>query len=851
MSTRSALECRDDRRRQAVRDSELNGIDYIEIVDPRTQTELRVHLFRDAPAHLHRENVRIDGGERIRDIRVNRAVVDHDSPTCIDVRVDRAGDFSTYTLRLVEIDHGHATEVPLRGFDPRHARADFSFKVGCPSPLDCADETPCPPPTRTEPDINYLAKDYATFRQLILDRLALIMPEWRERHVPDVGITLVELLAYVGDHLSYYQDAVATEAYFFTARKRISIRRHAQLIDYHLHEGCNARAWLTIATSQDTEFLARDVYFATGTHEARGEVFEPRVDDPAAPIHLYQAHNEIHFYTWGDQLCCLSKGATRATLRDHWVAAGQKTERTLKNLKAGDFLIFEEVKGPTTGNPADADPTHRHVVRLVDVTFTEDSLFKDSSDAKYERQTTPVVEVSWRREDALPFSLCISSRREATREQPYCDVITDVSVARGNVILVDHGETVADGELGQVEIDTEVGACTCDNRLVDITNLPKRFEPRLTKVPLTFAEPIPKHASAARIIRQDPHKAYPEILSLVSMPGYCRDEEKPSYASSEPKHPGWRWHARQHLVRSSAHDRDFVVEIDDEGVAHLRFGDGELGMMPEACSTFSATYRIGNGPAGNVGADTIVTLFWRDRVVSGLTLEPRNPLPASGGTAAESVARARLIAPQAFRRAIQRAITADDYARLAERDRTDTIQRAGGSLAWTGSWYEARVAIDPRGTATPSARLLRDVRGGLYPYRRMGHDVDVTGARLVPIEIALEICVLPHYLRGHVEAALRETFGNRLRSDGRQGYFHPDRLTFGQSIYLSRLVAEAQAVPGVQSARVVTLRRLGEIDAGEIASGVLAIGRLEVAQLDNDPNFPEHGKLTLTLEGGR
>ena len=111
--------------------------------------------------------------------------------------------------------------------------------------------------------------------------------------------------------------------------------------------------------------------------------------------------------------------------------------------------------------------------------------------------------------------------------------------------------------------------------------------------------------------------------------------------------------------------------------------------------------------------------------------------------------------------------------------------------------------------------------------------------------------MLPHYLRGHIEAALRDAFSNRRRPDGGQGFFHPDRLTFGQSIYLSRLVAEAQAIAGVQSCRVVTLRRLGAIDAGEIASGVLAIGRLEVAQLDNDPSFPEHGTLTLTLGGGR
>ena len=874
MISRPALDCRDDRRRQAVGDSDLNGIDYIEIVDPRSQTELRVHLFRPAPPHLHREHVRIDGGERIRDVRVNKVTVDPDSPTCIGVRVDRAGDFSPYTLRLVEVERGDSTDTPLRGFDPRFANAEFSFKVGCPSDLDCRDSAPCPPVMRSEPDVNYLAKDYATFRQLVLDRLALIMPEWRERHVPDIGITLVELLAYVGDHLSYYQDAVATEAYFFTARKRISVRRHARLVDYHLHEGCNGRAWLTVHTSQDLvdpPFFANDLYFTTGTRETPGEVFEPRVEDPSVPLRFYEAHNEIHFYTWGDTRCCLPKGATHATLRDGWVVPPQpptppqtqtqygpgkhpypsseppKPERKLKHLKRGDFLIFEEVKGPTTGAEPDADPTHRHVVRLVDVKFTEDPLYQDSSDSKHTYPTTPAVEVSWRAEDALPFPLCLSSKREA----PYCDLIDDVSVARGNVLLVDHGRTLLLEDLGQVEIETRVGECTCDGSLVDITILPKRYSPRLKRTPLTFAEPLPKHASAARLVLQDPHKAFPEILSLVSKPGQCPEQPASEVSTPDSTHPGWRWHARHDLVRSGGQDRYFVVEIDDEGIAHLRFGDGELGLMPEACSTFSAIYRVGNGPAGNVGADTIVNAFWRDRIVSGVTLKPRNPLPATGGTAPETVAMARLVAPRAFRSDIQRAITADDYARLAERGRADTVQRAGASLAWTGSWYEARVAVDPRGTETPSSRLLRDVRGGLYPYRRMGHDLDVGPATLVPLEIELEICVLPQYLRGHVEAALSDAFSNRLRWDGRQGFFHPDRLTFGESIYLSRLVAEAQSVPGVQSARVVKMRRLGAADTGEIASGVLSIGRLEVARLDNDPNFPEHGRLILNLKGGR
>ena len=75
----------------------------------------------------------------------------------------------------------------------------------------------------------------------MLDRLSLLAPGWTERSTPDVGIALVELLAYVADELSYRQDAVATEAYLQTGAPRTSLRRHARLVDYVVHEGANAR----------------------------------------------------------------------------------------------------------------------------------------------------------------------------------------------------------------------------------------------------------------------------------------------------------------------------------------------------------------------------------------------------------------------------------------------------------------------------------------------------------------------------------------------------------------------------------------------------------------------------------
>ena len=218
---------------------------------------------------------------------------------------------------------------------------DFSFKVNCPSDLDCRRRPSCPPPERREPEINYLAKDYASFRQLILDRLALIMPDWQERHVPDLGVALVELLAYVGDHLSYYQDAVATEAYLDTARQRISVRRHARLVDYLMHEGCNARAWVCVETNIDLPPIApNDLFFVTGLNQTLPpykdgsclltedqlrtvpsdayEVFEPLPPDRHAPLRIRSAHNKIHFYTWGGEECCLPHGATSATLEDGW-----------------------------------------------------------------------------------------------------------------------------------------------------------------------------------------------------------------------------------------------------------------------------------------------------------------------------------------------------------------------------------------------------------------------------------------------------------------------------------------------------------------------------------------------------
>lgn len=847
--TTATLLYRDEQRRDAVRAKQgLNGLDYLEVSED--QLTLSVFFLGKAPENISERNIRISGGQRITEITVVGIDVHREEDPELDdymqVSVDRYGDFSTYQLCVVELDEqGRSTDQPLSDFDPRYACLDFSFKVSCASDLDCKQTLQCPPAPSQIPELNYLAKDYASFRQLIFDRLAQVSPDWQERHVPDVGVTLVELLAYVGDQLSYYQDAVATEAYLDTARQRVSVRRHARLVDYLLHEGCNARAWVCLTVSQDVTLNVDDFYLITdpGTSSETTLkeqqlpktlprayfIYEPMVELRKSPITLYQAHNTISIYTWGDQQCCLTKGATSATLVDPG-----ELEHTLK-LKACDVIVFEEVKGPKTGNPADADPAHRHAVRLTHAQTSVDSLTGQL-----------IVEVEWSREDALPFAVCVSSIK-----QNDCSLIKDVSVVSGNVLLVDHGEQVTD-ELESVPGTTLLPDCNDHCGIREVITLSACYRPILAYTELTYSQCLPachshdscdflpRFTSASSLLRQNERNALPQLeLSEIESNGEC-DLENPII-----------WYPQADLLGSHGNDRHFVVEINDNRQAQLRFGDNELGRSPKPGTRFKASYRVGNGPVGNVGAEAINRMVFRRNFPNDVTIQLRNPFPAQGGTAPEALAEARLLAPHAFRDTLQRAITADDYAQIVMRDFAGKVQKASATLRWTGSWYQVLVAVDPFAASEIGPQLLCEIDRHLRRYRRIGHDVQVIFARTVALHLGIKVCVLPGYLQGHVKAALLEVFSNRLLTNGQRGFFHPDNLSFGDGIYLSKLVAAAQALTGVESVTVTTFNRLFAAPDNEIENGVLPLAAIEIARLDNNANFPENGKFDVKMEGGR
>src|SRR6266849_6533685 len=148
--------CCDERRRAFVRDRkpvngvDYNGIDFLEVLDNDAplasdrQRFLFVHFLKPLTAPLLQNNLLIQGGARIRGIAVVAATIGTgDQAKVLTVEVNKPGDYSIYTLRLVA-DARHALGSshsgdgePPAGFDPVLSAVPFSFKVECPSDFDC------------------------------------------------------------------------------------------------------------------------------------------------------------------------------------------------------------------------------------------------------------------------------------------------------------------------------------------------------------------------------------------------------------------------------------------------------------------------------------------------------------------------------------------------------------------------------------------------------------------------------------------------------------------------------------------------------------------------------------------
>lgn len=778
-----------------------------------------------SPNNVRAVDISISGGVRRPRIAVVRVRADGH---ILHVQVERRGDFSDYTLRIA------SNGAPLPGFDPLLSEIVFGFRRECETGFDCQHKPGASHDPLPSAPINYLARDYQGFRRLMLDRLAVLMPGWKEPGAASAEVTLVEMLAHAADRLAYAQDAVATESYLDTARLRASAKRHAKLVDYVMHDGCNARTFVhlrmrapypgegpvTASVHAGARFMTRTAGIAVAGSETPA-VQQARLDgakiyEAMTDCALSSARNRIVIHDYMGALPGLAKGATAMAVADPGHVLG---------LAAGDLVLIEQVAEPATG---DAAPNfeRRHVVRLTGVAEAADPVGQFDPDGAL--VPLELLHLSWAAADALPSDFPLA--RVTTN-----DIIDDIApgpdqptlVARGNIVAADHGESVGK--------DTVLPMLKPGRRRVVIPLL----ERSVTQV-IPYATDCP----AADLLHADPALARPAIHA----------SQTGGDGSLVP------WQIVPDLFDSDSTQPHLVLDIETDAPSVLRSGDGMAGRLPESDVPMVVRYRVGNGTEGDIGAEALAHLLTDGTsaldgsfrlAFSGQPSDiywVRNPMSTSG-VAAETIANVRLRAPIMFKQQ-RRAVAASDYAKFLESH--SQVAAARAVERWAGSWRVIVLLVDMADGVPLSAEIETSFRDHLEPYRLAGHALEFREPVLVPLELAMRVCVQADVPRTDVEEQLLQLFSGSVLPDGTLGLFHADRFSFGEPIRLSRLTAAAQRIDGVRHVEITGMERqgVGTGNGDVLEIGSMAFGIYEIPILANDRNYPDRGKVRLTMEGG-
>jgi hypothetical protein len=810
--------------------------------------------------------LRVPAGNGVEQVQVT-AIAPTADPKVLRLTVIPIGDYSTYSL-----------SVQYQNIDPIFSEIPFKFRPGC-FTTNCAPEWDKAFPTPVEPAIDYLAKDYDSFRHTLIAAMMQRVPGWRPTSEADLDLVLLELFSVAADELSDYQDRVMNEAYLATARKRVSLARHARLMDYHIHQGNQASTWLAVKAQANQIFtMPRDVQvwtegeydqpstivFMTGQETTPlftvGSVFQTdlntntlsatfrqqfsrnqfnlsaNVTVTPAGIHpgwlivdndqflsffvtldeagerlqiqapdVHHLLNQAGLYTWSDAIPSLAAGSTQADLK--LTTAGETAAKQVQNLlrlRPLTHLLIQEHLNPATGEIAGRNPQKRQLLQLLPGETGAIAL-RDPLTNEW------LVRVKWRPEDALKVNYCFTVNCPTGK-------VEDVSLFHGNLVRVYHGRPAA--AVFQ-EPGTPAGPGVAFYERTDDGSERWGTICRLGDRPLAYTNTLPGGETPPR-----------STLRVTVTP-----------ASGEPQ----SWQEVIDLIHSDDSDSEgqhFIVETDELGQSLIRFGNGRNGQRLPPGAIVNCRYQVGLGSQGNIGADKLVQIEadFQDWVASIW-----NPFDVTDGRDPEPVSEILRRVPEAYRFRQLRAVTLQDYVQRAQE--LPEVSRAAARYAWTGSWRTVQVAIDPVGTTTLTDDLRRRIASYLDAVRLIGEDLEIRPPRYVPLDIRVALCIHPEYWIDDLRFVLEQEFSEGYTPDGRLGFFHPDRWTFGQTLHASEITGRIQQIQGVEHVISVRLKRWNEASPG--TDEIARVRPNEILRVRNDPDRLEDGLIQFDIQGGR
>ena len=804
---------------------EVNGIDFIELKSVDATT-LYVHFLNTLDPKTPCIAATISGGDRITGITV--AKIDNNNDWSVDangrpmlaIHVSRAGDFSTYTLTI--------TGAPL---DAMYASATFSFKVLCPAQFDCAPSSECCAPEDPPlPPIDYLAKDFQSFKLALTDFSAQRYPAWQERSEADFGIMFMEALCAVADELSYLQDRVAAESALPTATQRRSLVSMARLVDYE------PQPVLSATTTIQCNVLGNTVPAGTLVSATRpdgvvvpfeiGNGIGDKTQYPVSP----RWNDGIQPYWFDDTQRCLSCGST-----EMWVLGHGFKFKSQQNLA---LLIQTDLPGESI----------REVVHITDAKPIWDRVYLTNG------TPTPVTWISWGAADALTRDHDLTSTHlagnllPATQGQRFSESFVVGTAPAGLSSLPSavarygpNGTSAQPNWIFRYPLSKTCGQQT--SPLLALAELTTGVQARLTWLVSSSQADTPIDPNIV--------KPLPELIVSRRTPepaGFSFTTSLLDASSTELSYtvdPGaWR------VVNVNSQIGLSQWEYDGNQGDTLRFGEGNFGARPQDGDVYDVEYRIGQGAAGNVAPDTIRNL---GPDTSAYLTSARNPFVVTNGADQEPALQIQRMAPQQFRAVQYRAVRAVDYETAAKT--LPWVRAAGTSFRWTGSWLTVFTTVDPSANGKPSPNTTlaeqKELIELLNRRKLAGYESYAPPPVLVSIDLKITVCVTTGWLNRDVEAAVLARLADAQQSDGTEGFFYADSFTFGTPLYRSAIDSAIQSVPGVNGVLDVQFRQLGASNVFMPLPELLQLGTNQILRIENDPSYPERGTIRVIAEGGR
>ncbi len=706
----------------------------------------------------------------------------------LKLTVAPVGDYSTYTLSL---------DYTKFDIDPVLSEIKFKFRPGCFS-VDCAPDWEPSLAAQKQPEIDYLAKDFESFKHLYISAMMDRVPGWQPTSEADLDMTLLELFSVQADELSDYQDRVMNEATISSARKRVSLTRHARQMDYHVHQGHQASTLLIVKLKAGQSYDEPNLFPKGFTVWTGAEVPKEESQYFASKEEAYMLDllNDMELYTWQGVKPSLAAGSTSAD-----ILLSLTSEASVKEvvdwINEGKIkrLVIQEHQNPETGQSAGLDPTRRQLLRLI------------SAEAKLDPMTGQwFVYVKWDDRDKLKRNYCFTVRCKE-------GAVEHISFFHGNLIDVYHGN-------------------------------PKQLIFIPPGTPMTqsnqrYFEQTEKWGTLCYLNNDD------RLSYQYTPPG---NEENPLSTLSVSVDSGevQTWSEAISFIHSQEDYEEYIVETDELQQSVIRFGNGVNGKRLADDAIVTCDYQIGQGREGNIGRDMLI---FYDTTASDYAAVAScwNPFDVTNGIDPEPVGEIVRRMQEAYNARQLRAITLKDYEARAEE--LPDINKAKAQYAWSGSWRIIRVALDPKGTEELPQEVFRKVSRHLDAVRLIGDDLELRLPRFVPLDIKIDICIHPDYWAQDIQYILEQEFSNGYTPDGLPAFFHPDKWTFGQSLYASQILGSIKKIKGIDFVKSISMTKWDHPSG--IHQDYIEVDIDEVITVANDRDHMEKGFIDFDVKGGR